>query len=247
MAKTGETAGLSEIAITDHYDPKFANPERDVSIDLTGYNEALNDIRKRSDLNIKVVCGLELGIQETALDDAHHAVKGFDYDFVLGSIHCADGLDIFSKVFYENRSAEDVFRAYYKCMYRCLQKFTDFDVLGHINCIERYAKALPREETYMDLVEKILKLLIENGKGIEFNTSCFRYDMGGRLIPAVEILTLYKSLGGQIITVGSDAHKSSLIGYKIKDAYRILESLGFQTISSFDHRKPIMQPLTAPD
>ena len=44
------------------------------------------------------------------------------------------------------------------------------------------------------------------GKGIELNTGGFKYGLG-HPNPCEDIIKRYKELGGEIITLGSDAHK----------------------------------------
>lgn len=89
-----------------------------------------------------------------------------------------------------------------------------------------------------DLVNEILKQVINDHKGIEINTSCYRYGLKD-LTPSVEILKLYKKLGGDIITIGSDGHDVDQYGFKIQETKQILKDLGFKYIYTFDKMKPI--------
>jgi histidinol-phosphatase (PHP family) len=67
-----------------------------------------------------------------------------------------------------------------------------------------------------DLITKILKMVIADGKGIEINTSSFRYGLTD-LIPSRDIILLYKKLGGKIITIGSDSHKQEHLDQRIME------------------------------
>ena len=82
------------------------------------------------------------------------------------------------------------------------------------------------------------KLFNNDHKGIEINTSCYRYGLKD-LTPSVEILKLYKKLGGDIITIGSDGHDVDQYGFKIQETKQILKDLGFKYIYTFDKMKPI--------
>ena len=82
-----------------------------------------------------------------------------------------------------------------------------------------------------------MKLAVKKDKGIEVNTSSFRYHLKD-LTPSHDILKLYKDLGGEIITVGSDTHEESHLAFKIKDIYAELARLGFKHIYTFDKMKP---------
>jgi histidinol-phosphatase (PHP family) len=166
------------------------------------------------------------------------SAKSFDYDFILGSFHCAEGKELYGNAYFENRSVEDAYISFYTYMYDCLKLYKDYDVLGHFNIIDRYAEYVAKPSLYMDIVEAILKLIIDDGKGIEINTSSFRYGMGERTTPAKEILQLYKDLGGTIITAGSDAHKPDDVKFKLDEAYYMMESAGFKYFTTFSQRIP---------
>lgn len=83
---------------------------------------------------------------------------------------------------------------------------------------------------------------LKNGKGIEVNTSSFRYALND-LTPSRDILRLYKELGGTIITIGSDAHKEEHLGAKISYVKEELKKLGFNSFCTFDKMKPIFHEI----
>ena len=89
----------------------------------------------------------------------------------------------------------------------------------------------------MDIIETILKKLIDKGKGIEINTAGLRYGMGAPN-PDLPVLKLYHDLGGEIITVGSDAHKPEDVAVYHKQAYQNLNEAGFRYYTIFKNRKP---------
>ena len=78
----------------------------------------------------------------------------------------------------------------------------------------------------MDYIDAILKNLIETGKGIEINTAGIRY--GTKTNPEPAILKRYRQLGGELITIGSDAHKLSDIGSHMNIAKDLLNNYGFR-------------------
>ena len=91
---------------------------------------------------------------------------------------------------------------------------------------------------FKPITDKILKALIEKEKGIEINTSGFKYGLN-HTHPQFPIVKRYKELGGKIITVGSDAHRPEQITFKFDVAYRMLKEAGFDEISLFREKKPI--------
>src|SRR5699024_8862227 len=106
----------------------------------------------------------------------------------------------------------------------------------HLDIVKRYKK-LEQERNFHEVIEPLLKTVIEDGTGIEVNTSGFAYGLGSGM-PRTDILKLYKQLGGEIITVGSDAHEPSQIGYRIKETYELLQSLGYKYVATFTNLKP---------
>jgi histidinol-phosphatase (PHP family) len=235
--------GIKELAITDHYDPDYPDPEYPFDITFPQYHRELLQASDYYKNKIKIIKGIEIGIQHgETLIECENAANAFPYDFVLGSFHAAFGQDLFSQ-FFKNRTVEDGIFDFYVYVYDCLKAYKNYDVLGHFNVIDRYGAYIPDYAPYMEMIEKILKDLIYDGKGIEINTSSYRYGMGERTKPSKEILEMYKKLGGEIITIGSDAHKVQDIGHKYNDAVSILKSHGFNYISTFENRKCSFVPI----
>ena len=91
---------------------------------------------------------------------------------------------------------------------------------------------------YVVMIKEVLTNIIKSGKGIEVNTSTLR-SVVNETMPSVDILKLYHELGGTIITVGSDAHKSEDVGAGIRESIEVLKNIGFKNIYRFENRKPI--------
>lgn len=233
--------GLKEIVVTDHYDPDYADRNFPFELDFPGYYKTLNEMKEKYSGKIKVLKGIELGIQHGAtIEKCKSAVQSFDYDFILGSFHCAEGFELYGNSFFQGRTAEESYLAFYNYMYDCLLHFKDYDVLGHFNVIDRYTDRIPSDSVYKDLVEEILKLIISDGKGIEINTSSFRYGMGDLTTPAKWILKRFQELGGEIITIGSDAHRAKDLGYLFDHGVEMIKAAGLNYLTTFDQRKPTM-------
>lgn len=89
----------------------------------------------------------------------------------------------------------------------------------------------------MDVIEAILREIISSGKGIEINTGSLYRGMD-YAHPHIEILKLYKELGGEILTFGSDAHDNIHLGYSFSDAAKLAKSLGFKYYCTYSQLKP---------
>jgi histidinol-phosphatase (PHP family) len=115
--------------------------------------------------------------------------------------------------------------------------------LGHLDLISRYDEAgyFPFEKI-RPIVTEILETVIADGKGIEINTSSHRYGLQD-LTPSVDILRLYRELGGQILTIGSDSHRKDHLGAYIQDTMQEAKKLGFEEIYTFEQMRPIAHRL----
>ncbi len=244
MASAAVSLGLSEMAITDHYDPDYPLPDWFSDTDFVDYMHKIEETMSMFRGKILIKKGIEIGIQHGAtLEKCSKTARENDFDFIIGSFHCAEGLELSCGDFFAGRAPDEAIKAFYRYNIECLSSFNDFDVLGHINVVDRYAPSLPDPEENLDLLSDVLTLLLEKGKGIEINTSSFRYKMGDHTTPTEQILKLYKKLGGEIITVGSDAHRPNSVGLKFDWAYEKLRELGFRYVTTFDQRKPIFNKL----
>jgi histidinol-phosphatase (PHP family) len=237
MLQRAVSLGIKEYAITDHYDPEFRNSAYDFSLDLPAYTAEAERLAKKYSAEIKLVKGVEIGIQHDVTEACLAVTEGYPFDFVIGSFHCAEGFDICTPEYAEGRSAEEIYRGFYGYMLQCLGIYKDYDVLGHFNVIDRYIAERPQNEVYFDLVEAITELLVADGKGIEINTSSFRYGMGERTTPAADILELYVRKGGEIVTIGSDAHRVRDVGHMLDRAVSMARDAGLQYLATFENRR----------
>ena len=97
-------------------------------------------------------------------------------------------------------------------------------------------------EAYADIIDEILRKLISMGKGIEVNTAGFKYGLG-HPNPTEAVLLRYHELGGEILTLGADAHAPEHVAYAFDRLPQILRHAGFRYFTVFTGRKPDFLPL----
>ena len=128
-------------------------------------------------------------------------------------------------------------------MLNIVKAYHNYSVLGHIDLITRYDdNGVYSFEKVEAVISEILRTVIADGKGIEFNTSYHRYGLKDTT-PSVDILKLYRKLGGEIITIGSDSHEPDHLGAYAGEAAQLLQSLGFRYVCTFDGMKPVYHQL----
>ncbi|GHU63094.1 phosphatase [Clostridia bacterium] len=235
--------GLEGIAITDHLDPLWPDDEFPSIIDLAGYEKALTEAEEtaaRTAPGFHFAKGIELGLMPVpeALAICGETVTGFPYDFVIASVHSSPESPIDMEPFLTGRSIREINEEYYSLLFESLKVYKDYDVLGHLNAIDRYTDGYAPESVYLPLADEVLRLAVSDGKGIEINTSSFRYGIGDRGTPSQAILNRFRELGGEIVTLGSDAHRVSDIGAGLSEGAAMLRAAGFTRYAVFKNRKP---------
>ena len=135
-----------------------------------------------------------------------------------------------------DRTIEEAYKVYYDELFDCVKNFKRFNVLGHVDLVKRYSKEQPSVR-FHDELSAIFNEIIPAGKGIELNTSGVRYGLP-HAMPSDDVLKLYKQCGGEIITLGSDAHRVEDIAFDFKKSLELLQSVGFKYIATFDQQQP---------
>ena len=112
-----------------------------------------------------------------------------------------------------------------------------FQVVGHLTLPLRYLNERRgfhlTFDGFEDRLEAILRLVVEQGLGIEVNTN-----HGNTPLPDEKWLRMYRALGGEIITVGTDAHKPQDVGSYLDLASEILQLCGFKYYTIYEKRSP---------
>lgn len=239
MIKKAIAIGLKEICFTDHIDYGYTDPSITFEFDPSLYTQNLNQLAQKYKDTIKVLKGIEIGVQPHIIEKCNTLVENNQLDFVISSIHTADKKDIHIGDFFVDKTPHEAYKKYFEELLICTKNFKNFNVLGHMNLLKRYHHHAQIQDIkkYFDIIEEIFKILIYDGKGIEVNTSGFRYNLE-EPVPDKTILSFYKELGGEIITIGSDAHKPEHLAYKFDYIYHLLKEIGFKYIATFENKKP---------
>ena len=108
-----------------------------------------------------------------------------------------------------------------------------FDALGHLDVVKRYLfpHVLPSAlAAAPELYEPILRALVESGTALEINTSGLRHPVA-EPYPSAAVVARFRELGGQAVTIGSDAHRREQFAWALADGYRDARSAGFDALS----------------
>ena len=237
--------GMPKICITDHYDPDTPFTELDFTLDLEQYFPALEAIREEYRGRIEILIGIELGIQNHIADLLETIACSYPFGYIIGSSHFVDGKDPYEPSFYDGRTEEETFRRYFEVTLDRVKSIPGFDSLGHLDYILRYSpnqNRLYSYDRYRDVIDPILEVLIAQGRALECNTGGYKYGLG-EPNPSASVLKRYRELGGELITIGSDAHESRHLGYAFSQANSLLKECGFRYYTVYQNRKPCFYPL----
>lgn len=239
MIRQAIRIGLTGICFTDHLD--LDNPvDPDFTFDFTARKKALDPLVFQHQNTLSICQGIEIGLQPHLADRHRQLVSDFPFDFVIGSSHLANGLDPYYPAYFEGKTESDAYLEYFESILNNIQVYDDFDVYGHIDYVVRYGPNQNRNYSYRkygDVLDAILHSLIDMGKGIELNTGGFKAGLG-QPNPSIEIIKRYHELGGEIITMGADAHSPEYVGFEFEKAVAILKDAGFKYYTVFQNRTP---------
>jgi histidinol-phosphatase (PHP family) len=230
--------GYPGVMFTDHVDYDFVSPLFLEIIDYNIYHQKIVELRKTHNFDVRM--GVEIGYQPHLNERIKTLVNNHPFDFVIASTHLCDGLDLYNGDFFIGKTQEEAYQRYFEIVLYAVNNFTDYDVYGHLDYIIRYGKFERKMydfNTFKPIIEDILKVIIKNGKGIELNTSGLRYQLGVTH-PRLELLELYKNLGGTIITLGSDAHYLKDYQADFELGISLLKKAGFTHVTEYKERTP---------
>ena len=223
--------GIKEFTFTEHFD--YLNGVSNINLD--NYYSSFKNLTIPDDLSVNF--GVEVGFNKHYKTTIESAISKYPFDFIIGSSHSIGGFEINDELF-DSRCRSDVYLMYFNEIINNIKLFTNYDVYGHLDHIVRYGNFddnIFDYINYINIIDEILKVIISNGKGLEVNSSGYRFN-SNKPYPCVDILKRYKELGGEIITVGSDAHKYWELGRDLDIVYELLLKCGFDYINIFHNR-----------
>ena len=263
MLQQAVNTGFASICLTDHMDYDFpsafikSDPSKPGFVfDMEEYLAEIQAMRRQFP-TLEIRQGVELGLKPSVQKQALALTQNYPLDFVIGSTHLVDDIDPYYPVYWEGSEENNGIRRYYEATLANIDLSFDYDVYGHLDYILRYSPSLKRlqqehrnTDSYLetqckihaDVIDEILSRLIETGHGIEINTAGLKYGMG-HPNPHEWILSRYRELGGEIITVGSDAHECNHLGYQFSVVPQLLAQCGFRYYKEFHQRNPVMVPI----
>lgn len=242
MAAAGKALGLVEMCITDHCDLLNGAGERTLTYDWMPVLEQYRAAKVLEDEHFSLKLGLELGGAQVSPEHARTILGGAELDFVIGSIHnkseTLGGGDFYYVSYSSEELCHEMLADYFASLLEVAQLGL-YDSLGHVIYPLRYMNRRDGQnvtlERHWPVIREILTAVLDQGKAMEVNTYCGRTVSDWR-----ETLELYRSLGGHLVTLGSDAHHPENMGKGIVESCALLKELGFEGVTTYQNRKPVL-------
>ena len=241
MAEAAVAAGLNELCITDHCDLLELYGEPVDHYDWPPALEQYAAVAPRYAGKLTIRLGLEFGMAHLNPEASRAILDRPELDFVLGSIHnlCPQkgGTDFYYVDYPDPAACYAALDDYFASMAQLA--VTDFyDVLSHIIYPLRYMDHPISLDRYHDVLDGIFRAAAERGRGIEINTW-----RGRTLKEWLPVLKQFKARGGEIVTIGSDAHTTDGVGKGCEQACQLLAEAEFRYLATYEKRKPVFHTL----
>ena len=239
LCETAVKKGILGFAITDHCEIN-EYVTRDIETRIRqGYFGVLK-ARAAFGKSLMLSYGIELGQMNFDLDLTHHVLEMEPYDFVLGSLHCIRGNEDFYDMDFKDEDPYALLEEYYQELYE-IAKLNLFDSMAHITYPIRYMNGNHRLGVNLsrmdDLIDLTLRTLAENGKALEINAAGLRSSIG-ETSPTLKYIRRFHELGGEYVTLGSDAHSAEDLGEGIQQAMELARQAGFSSCPFYKKRQP---------
>lgn len=228
--------GIPEIGITDHFD---LHPGDECAGFFRPIEWAAEFDRARREFEGRLIvrAGIELGEPHIYQAECQALLKSYPFDYALGSLHWVGDEVVFDRQYFR-RPADEAYGLFFEELER-MTRVGGFDILSHFDVVVRVGKPVyggydPRR--YEEVIRAVLKNCIERSIALDLNTQGLR-NRCQLLTPGVEILRWYREMGGERVTLGSDAHQPDDIAANFDLAIEALRAAGLQYVTMFEQRE----------
>jgi len=247
MAEAAVANGLQELCFTDHLDTiEWGTYAPRTTFDWAEAVRQVEEARRLWGDRLSIRLGAELGEAALSFERAEKLLADAPkLDFVIGSVHLMGPRFGHEDLYYIPKADKTYYRDViddYLDDVLALSRWGRFHVLGHLTLPVRYIwdnAGIPMDfSDHLDRVAEVFRVIVPKGVGIECNTN-----RGATSLPDETILRLYREMGGEIITIGSDAHTAEYVGCRARETQELLRQCGFRYFTTFTQGEPEFRPL----
>ena len=238
-------ANLSEIGLSDHSpiyhlgDDPHPRPATAMSqAELPHYIQEMQHVRDRYLHRITVRLGVESDYVLGWDEHYRRLWQQYPLDYVIASVHWLGQWSIFSDDLPPGRTATDVYEEYLRTT-QAAARSGAYDIIGHLDCLK--TRGYIPTMAITPLLEETVRVLAASNVAIDLNTSGWRKEIKD-CYPRAELLACCCHYGVPV-TLGSDAHSPTDVGYRFADTVGLLQEVGYREIATFSQRQRRMIPL----
>ncbi len=249
MARAAIAAGLREFCVSDHHDLLDYDGLPAAPFCWPAAKEQYRAVKDSLGDRLTLRLGLELGSAPYDPETARAALAqgGEELDFVLGSLHNWIGFhnnDLLDMTSYQGNEplARRAMESTLEHTWTLVTQMPDcYDSLAHVSYPLRYIRkdgvSLSMED-YEERVRAIFTEVARTGHALEANV------WAGRDLDSWPLLLgWFKQCGGELVTVGADAHRPEDVGRGIPQALELVKAAGFGYVATYERRRPVLHKL----
>jgi histidinol-phosphatase (PHP family) len=242
MCESAIQKGIPEIGLTEHYDlhpkerPVFYRPET--------WWEEIERIRKSLEGRLVLRAGVEIGEPHRFPGAVQTLLDRYPYDFVIGSLHYVGDDFMFDNRLLARRGADEILQSYFLELGE-MTRTAQFDILGHMDVPVRNGKPIwggYDPQRYEAPIRIVLQNCIDRGIALDVNSGGLRRP-ANNLMPDLLILRWYREMGGQRLTLGSDAHTPGDVGLDLDQALKFIRESGLKFVTRYERRQASLLPV----
>ncbi len=244
--------GLSGLTFTEHFDTHPDDWELCVFNDAD-YSATIVRLREEFGGAIFVGKGIEVCYQPGTMDYVLNFLDRHRFDLVILSVHYFGGVPVHQREHWEGVDAVEGTRRYLERVLEAVrfcerlhrQRGRVFDVLGHLDLAKRYTRRFLGSydmSPFGGLIDEILSACLAADLTPEINTSSLRQGLD-ETMPNSEAAKRYAALGGNAMSLGSDAHRAEDVGAGFDRAVTMLHKAGLEHVAVFKARNGSCLPI----
>ena len=249
MARAAIAAGLREYCVSDHHDLLDYDGFPAGPFDWPAAKAQYRAVKAETGDRLTLRLGLELGSAPYDPQAAREALAqgGEELDFVLGSLHNWIGFhnnDLLDMTSYRDDPglARRAVESTLDHTWTLVSKMPDcYDSLAHISYPLRYIRKDGVDLSLADYEDRVRAIFTEMARtehALEVNVW-----QGNDLASWPPLLRWFRECGGRLVTVGADAHRAQDVAKGIPQALDMVQAAGFDCVTTFAGRKPIVHKL----
>ena len=242
MCRRAIELGIPEIGFSEHWDvgpyethPRFFKPE-------PWYVE-LERLRGQFAGQLILRAGIEIAEPHLYPRETAEVLGHIPFDYAIGSVHFVGPNFMFNGDYFLTHTADEVYGDYFAELDRMVRT-AEIDIVAHFDIPARTGKPIFGYEParYEEIIRSALKTIIERRLALDINVSGLRKP-AQIIMPDPLILKWYAEMGGQRVTLGSDAHRIPEVSLYLEQAIDAIRAVGINHIMQFEQRHTRLIPL----